>query len=175
MARQNAGNQEERPGQKEEKKEEEKPELPDIQTVKEVLSQVKFENNASLETSDDEKEDLKKQWMIKFLEMKGFQYSYNLFMEFQNKTGKQLNMFEKNFLGFILKILRVFITAAFIAIEPSVANIIELSRKKSEYEDEKELDDKKQESEYYGASKDNFDDEMDDMMETGSGIVINLD
>ena len=76
-----------------------------------------------------------------------------------------------------MKILRVFISAAFIAIEPSVANIIDLARKNSEIEDEKDLIEKKKESEFYGSTMDNYGDidDDEDMIDTGDGIVINLD
>jgi hypothetical protein len=42
-----------------------------------------------------------------------------------------MNSFEKNFLGFILKILRIFITSAFLAVEPEVANLVKLAKKRS--------------------------------------------
>ena len=85
-------------------------------------------------------------------------------------------MYEKNFLGFILKILRVFITASFIAIQPNVANIIELARKNSEVEEEKEHElQSKKESEYYEISQDKFDDDYDEDEMMGQDVGTGMD
>jgi hypothetical protein len=76
------------------------------------------------EPQEDPDKELKKEWMISFLKKEGFEFVYGLFMKIQAQG--ELNSFQKNFMGFILKILRIFITAAFMATEPDVANEIEL-------------------------------------------------
>ena len=79
---------------------------------------------------ESETRELKKNWIFNFLEKKGFEFSYKLFSKYQTDITK-MNSFQKNFLGFLLKILRVFITSAFFAVEPEVANIVNLVKKQS--------------------------------------------
>jgi len=76
--------------------------------------------------------------MLNFLKHKGFEFAYGLFMEFQKES--EMTSFDKNFLSFLLGILRVFVTAAFMAQEPNVACVIDMVRKNSEAEDMKELE-----------------------------------
>jgi hypothetical protein len=52
--------------------------------------------------------------MLNFLKHEGFEFSFQLFFKFKDSEDK----FSKVFLGFLLNILRIFITAAFMAIEP---------------------------------------------------------
>jgi hypothetical protein len=79
---------------------------------------------------ESETQELRKTWIFRFLEKKGFEFSYDLFSK--NKTDtRNMNSFQKNFLGFLLKILRIFITSAFLAVEPEVASLVALAKKKS--------------------------------------------
>jgi len=61
--------------------------------------------------------------MLNFLKRKGFEFSYNLFFVYKKSDNK----FAKIFLGFLLNILRIFITAAFMAVEPNVVEVITLN------------------------------------------------
>lgn len=82
---------------------------------------------------EKETKGLKKTWIFKFLEKKGFEFSYDLFSN--NQIGiRDMNSFQKNFLSFLLKILRIFITSAFLAVEPDIANIVNLVKKRSHVE-----------------------------------------
>lgn len=65
--------------------------------------------------------------MINFLKHEGFEFSYDLFFQYKQSDNK----FSKIFLGFLLNIIRIFITAAFMAVEPSVVEVITLNRKLS--------------------------------------------
>ena len=74
---------------------------------------------------------------MKFLQLGGFSYIYGLFMEHQAMVEQgDMNKFQKYFLGFMLKILRTFITAAFSANDPSMMNIIEFVRRQSSAQEE---------------------------------------
>ena len=73
---------------------------------------------------------LKKTWIFRFLEKKGLEFSYDLFSNNQTDI-RNMNSFQKNFLSFLLKILRIFITSAFLAVEPEVANLVNLVKKRS--------------------------------------------
>ena len=79
---------------------------------------------------ESETKELKKSWIFRFLEKKGFEFSYDLFSKNQTDVEK-MNSFQKNFLGFLLKILRIFITSAFLAVAPEVANLVKLVKKQS--------------------------------------------
>jgi hypothetical protein len=79
---------------------------------------------------ESETKELKKTWIFRFLEMKGFEFSYELFTRNQKDMGS-MTSFQKNFLGFLLKILRIFITSAFLAVEPEVASIVSMVKKQS--------------------------------------------
>lgn len=79
---------------------------------------------------ESETNELKKNWIFRFLEKKGFEFSYDLFSKNQTDI-RNMNSFQKNFLGFLLKILRIFITSAFLAVEPEVASIVTLVKKQS--------------------------------------------
>ena len=79
---------------------------------------------------ESETKELRKSWIFRFLEKKGFEFSYDLFSKNQTDI-RNMNSFQKNFLGFLLKILRIFITSAFLAVEPEVAAIVDLVKKQS--------------------------------------------
>lgn len=50
-----------------------------------------------------------------FLELGGFEFIFKLFNSKRQllEKGSEMNKFEKNFLGFLLSIMRLFIMAAF--------------------------------------------------------------
>lgn len=97
--------------------------------VSELLASNQNDREEALK-HQSETQDLRKTWIFRFLEKKGFEFSYDLFSK--NKTDtRNMNSFQKNFLGFLLKILRIFITSAFLAVEPEVASLVALAKKKS--------------------------------------------
>lgn len=99
--------------------------------VKELLaSNEKIDNVEEWKVRDKEEKELRKTWIFRFLEKNGFEFSYGLFSN-NLKDIRNMNAFEKNFLGFLLKILRIFITSAFLAVEPEVANLVKLMQKQS--------------------------------------------
>jgi hypothetical protein len=97
--------------------------------VSELLASNQKDREEHLKQESEQKE-LKKTWIFRFLEKKGFEFSYDLFSKNQTDIGG-MNNFQKNFLGFLLKILRIFITSAFLAVEPEVGNIVEMVKKQS--------------------------------------------
>ena len=88
------------------------------------------ENIDEIKKQEAEQKELKKTWIFRFLEKNGFGFAYGLFSQKQ-KDIRDMNAFEKIFLGFILKILRIFITSAFLAVEPEVANIVSMIQKQA--------------------------------------------
>lgn len=103
-----------------------------------MLDQVKVKFPTETETDDEDKEaslQQKKEWMVNFLKKEGFEFSYGLFLRYHSPKD-DLSSFQKNFLGFILGILRVFVTAALMSQEPQVAGVIELVRKQSSAQEE---------------------------------------
>lgn len=95
--------------------------------VSNILKQVKLAKKSKEDESKTIDQELKKEWMLNFLKNKGFEFSYQLFFVYKGSENK----FSKVFLGFLLNILRIFITAAFMAVEPSVVEVITLNRKLS--------------------------------------------
>lgn len=96
---------------------------PKIRLVSEILKSVKLANPPLVKVQSEHGEDhLRKEWMLNFLKKNGFEFSYSLFFKFQNSE----NNFSKNFFGFILKILQTFITAAFMASDPSLMQAMTL-------------------------------------------------
>jgi len=120
--------------EKEKEKERQKEEEAELNKPQEhLVSELLASNQKDKEEvmkHESETKELKKTWIFRFLEKKGFQFSYDLFSN--NKTDiNNMNSFQKNFLGFLLKILRIFITSAFLAVEPEVATIVSMVKKQS--------------------------------------------
>ena len=121
-------NKQEEEKDKDEKEKEEK-ERPEEFLVSELLASNQKDIEEALK-AEAETRELRKTWIFRFLEKKGFEFSYDLFSKTQNDITN-MNSFEKNFLGFLLKILKIFITSAFLAVEPEVANLVNLVKKQS--------------------------------------------
>ena len=98
--------------------------------VSELLTYSEIENFDEIKRLEAEEKELKKTWIFRFLEKNGFGFAYSLFSKNQ-KDIRDMNAFEKIFIGFILKILRIFITSAFLAVEPEVANIVSMIQKQA--------------------------------------------
>lgn len=81
--------------------------------VTELLSQ-NYKNTDDHEIDQNELIKLRKTWINRFLESGGFEFSYELFSKMK-LNGLELNSFQNKFLGFLLGILKIFITSAFIA------------------------------------------------------------
>ena len=85
-----------------------------VRLISEILQSVKLAKKSNRGDEASENQEIKKEWMMHFLEKKEFEFSYSLLHKYQSTE----NSFQQIFLGFILKILRIFITAAFMATEP---------------------------------------------------------
>jgi hypothetical protein len=92
--------------------------------------------------------ELRKDWSMKFLKNGGFQYIYKLFMDNKKLLTSVTTKFEKDFISFLFKIIRVFIMAAFSAEKPNLVDTIALVRRhtsvNSETEEKKQDDEKKE-------------------------------
>jgi hypothetical protein len=104
-----------------EAKEEEEAKKPKEYLVSDLLQE---------ESNEENNAELIKSWILRFLKIGGFEFSYSLFTQNQ-KAINEMTEFQKNFLGFILKILRIFITAAFLATKPELGESIDYVRQQT--------------------------------------------
>lgn len=100
-------------------------------------------------TDEDEDKKLRSEWTLMFLEQKGFNYILNVLM---NKNIKKLNTtsgsdsdnksefdetFELKHVAFLLKLLRIFLMAAFsTSNESQVYSVASLVRRSSSFHEE---------------------------------------
>ena len=78
---------------------------------------------------------LKKDWIQRFLSLGGFQEIVKLFHKsldmLSQKPVDALSKFEKNFLEFMLKLIRIFILAAFSANNTDLVDVLSLVKRSS--------------------------------------------
>lgn len=122
-------------GQDSDNKQQEKSDVPKPEPLR-TWNVAELLQKTATKAEDEQVEKQKNDWIINFLQNDGFGYILGLFMDQQNTTN--MNKFQKNFLDFMLKILRVFITAAFAANDPNLGDMIQLVRKQSTARDENE-------------------------------------
>jgi len=67
------------------------------------------------------------QWKVKFLQKGGFGHLYSILLKYQ----ANLDIFQKSCIGFVLKLICVFIIAAFSAVKPDIYEVVKLVRKQS--------------------------------------------
>jgi hypothetical protein len=101
----------------------------------------------------DEQNDILETWMLRFLKIGGFEYVYSLLLEHQNEI-KQMSDFQKHFLSFVLNILTIFMSAAFMAIAPKPAATEDKPEEEKKEEDKNDKEEKKEEKEEKKEDKD---------------------
>lgn len=78
-------------------------------------------------------DELKSDWIQRFLSVGGFQEILKLFHDalglLCHKPVDGLTKFEKNFLEFMLKMIRIFLMAAFSSMEDNFSDVLTLVRK----------------------------------------------
>ena len=90
-----------------------------------------FKSKSTVVKDEDEDRQLRSGWTRMFLEHKGFQYILKVFME-KDVAQKCEQLFELKHFAFLLKLLRIFIMAAFsTSKEAQVYTVASLVRKSS--------------------------------------------
>jgi len=119
---------------------------------------------------NQEEFEQRRQWKLNFIKLGGFQHIYSILLNFTYSN----DIFQKNCIGFILKLISMFVLAAFTALRPEIYEVVELVRKQSggfeeeEKSEEKTETDKKEESPKYNETK-GFKQLIEDVMLEGLG------
>ena len=111
-----------------------------LQIVEALLEEEETAGEGENDEAMDEELRMKENWIQRFLQVGGFQQILNLFHKslelLSQKQVDALSKFEKNFLEYMLKLIRIFILSAFSANDQSVFEVFTLVKKSSVKESE---------------------------------------